>query len=304
MNEFWSEVRIILKEKFNESEIKDIIFDTNINENDLESQTAGDLARELLSYIHRTYNEQAQRNFVQELKTRRPNAEWPAWPEDHRVAGSDSLEEREVKRNPPSEKNNLTSHSAVKTWHSKISPVMIGSIMLAIVLLILAINKLGNGQIETAESASSTANIEQAPNSLTPTPTEEPTSPPLESTTNPITITTTKSIATSEPIATDVPASTEPIATEVPASTYVPENKPAQIEVLNRTGLFVDPDPESARVRFVDGGEILIVLAKNKDREIDWLYVEKEGEYSGWIKIKHIKQTNKFSYASIPTISR
>ena len=45
MNEFWSEVRIILKEKFNESEIKDIIFDTNINENDLESQTAGDLAR-------------------------------------------------------------------------------------------------------------------------------------------------------------------------------------------------------------------------------------------------------------------
>ena len=290
MNEFWSEVRIILKEKFNESEIKDIIFDTNINENDLESQTAGDLARELLSYIHRTYNEQAQRNFVQELKTRRPNVEWPAWPEDRQVAGSDSLEDREVKRNPPSEKANQATHSTVKSWRSKISPMVIGSITLALVLLILAISQLGDGNIETEESAQPAINIEQPTHSPTLTPTTEPTPLPLGPTTSPITIIMTESITVSEPIATDMPTPTS-----------VPENKPAQIEVLNRTGLFVQPDAESARVRFVDGGEILIVLAKNKDREFDWLYVEKEDEYSGWIKIKHIKQTDKFSYATIPT---
>lgn len=292
MDEFWSKVRNLIVESFNKSELSDLIFDEGINPNALGSSNVLDLTRELLLYIQRNYNKEKQFEFYNTLLEERPYIDWPDWPEDNLSRNKTATDQPVVLQSPQIEINQKP-----KSWLAR-------NVTLTLLVGLISVGAIIGTAIGagiTSENKAQANEISEHPsteesNPATSTSLPSPTPSPL--TTKSPTSATIKETATILPTIEIVEVDN---VSPTPQATNTITNGLHQVITLNKTGLFTEPDSNSVQLRFVGEGETLSVLRKERDTDFNWLYVENNDEYAGWVAIKSIQKVNKFSWVDVPT---
>ncbi len=282
MDEFWPKIRDLFTKSFNETELKDIIFDEGIDENALNQSNTNELAREILQYVKRTYNQEKQISFYETLKKARPNIDWPDWPAEKKPS---------VLKVPKSEFSFQKKTIENKNLSTQFFAWAVGLVGLAaIVVAIFIVDEVSKSnvgankdtQIAAAEETIQPTLITPATtNNLSPTKATEIQMPTevLEAT---VSLTTT--------------SSTQPLA---PLNSNV---ELYQVRTIDRVSLFKEPKTDSDTIIFTKPDDTLTVFRKDTPNNYKWLYVETENGNIGWVKINNnIAKLSDFNYDDLPS---